>query len=102
MEELVFWQSNLGHFSGRRIRFKSSEVRVAFSGTSDTGLLSWGVRRSFKVVGLPFQQWEVLRCVRVRKVLQSFALKFAGLCGKWHTDNQNVAHIQYCRRQSEV
>ena len=27
----------------------------------------------------------------VRKVLQSFAPKLAGLCVKWHTDNQNVA-----------
>ena len=29
----------------------------------------------------------------VRKVLQSFASKLAGLCVKWHTDNQNVALI---------
>ena len=29
----------------------------------------------------------------VRKVLQSFAPKVAGLCVKWHTDNQNVARI---------
>ena len=29
----------------------------------------------------------------VRKVLQSFAPKLAGLCVKWHTDNQNVARI---------
>ena len=27
------------------------------------------------------------------KVLQSFALKLAGLCVKWHTDNQNVVRI---------
>ena len=29
----------------------------------------------------------------VRKVLQSFAPKLAGLCVKWYMDNQNVAHI---------
>ena len=29
----------------------------------------------------------------VRKVLQSFAPKLAGLCVKWHTDNQNVVGI---------
>jgi len=29
----------------------------------------------------------------VRKVLQSFAPKLAGLCVKWHTDNQNVTRI---------
>ena len=29
----------------------------------------------------------------VRKVLQSFAPKLAGLCVKWHMDNQNVARI---------
>ena len=29
----------------------------------------------------------------VRKVLQSFAPKLAGLCVKWYTDNQNVARI---------
>ena len=29
----------------------------------------------------------------VRKVLQSFAPKLAGLCVKWHTYNQNVARI---------
>ena len=29
----------------------------------------------------------------VRKVLQSFAPKLAGLCFKWHTDNQNIGRI---------
>ena len=29
----------------------------------------------------------------VRKVLQSFAPKLAGLCVKWHMDNQDVARI---------
>ena len=29
----------------------------------------------------------------VRKVLESFAPKLAGLCVKWFTDNQNVARI---------
>ena len=37
VEELVFWQSNLDHLNGRRIWFKSSAVRVAYSDASDTG-----------------------------------------------------------------
>ena len=36
MEELVFWQSSLDHLNGRRICFKSSAVRVAYSDASDT------------------------------------------------------------------
>ena len=36
MEELVFWQSSLDHLNGRRIWFKSSAVRVAYSDASDT------------------------------------------------------------------
>ena len=37
VEELVFWQSNFDHLNGRRIWFKSSAVRVAYSDASDTG-----------------------------------------------------------------
>ena len=37
VEELVFCQSNLDHLNGRRIRFKSPAVRVAYSDASDTG-----------------------------------------------------------------
>ena len=37
MKELVFWQSSLDHLNGRRIWFKSSAVRVAYSDASDTG-----------------------------------------------------------------
>ena len=36
VEELVFWQSSLDHLNGRRIWFKSSAVRVAYSDASDT------------------------------------------------------------------
>ena len=36
MEELVVWQSNLDHFNGRRIWFKSSAVRVAYSDARGT------------------------------------------------------------------
>ena len=36
VEELVFWQSSLDHINGRRIWFKSSAVRVAYSDASDT------------------------------------------------------------------
>ena len=37
MKKLVFWQSSLDHLNGRRIWFKSSAVRVAYSDASDTG-----------------------------------------------------------------
>ena len=37
VKELVFWRSNLDHLNGRRIWFKSSAVRVAYSDASDTG-----------------------------------------------------------------
>ena len=36
VEEFVFWQSSLDHLNGRRIWFKSSAVRVAYSDASDT------------------------------------------------------------------
>ena len=37
MEELVFWQSNLDHLNCRRVWFKSSAVRLAYSDASETG-----------------------------------------------------------------
>ena len=59
-------------------------------------LLSWGLRWPPKVIGLPFSAMEsstMREILAVRKLLQSFAPKLAGLCVKWHTDNQNVARI---------
>jgi len=37
VEELAFWQFSLDHLNGRRIWFKSTAVRVAYSDASDTG-----------------------------------------------------------------
>ena len=55
VEELVFWQSNLDHLNGRRIWFKSSAVRVAYSDASDTGyggyIVELGPRWLRKVFG---------------------------------------------------
>ena len=43
VEELVFWQSNLSHLNGRRIWFKSSAVRVAFSDAKYTEYRGYNV-----------------------------------------------------------
>ena len=75
IKELVFWQSNLDHLNGRRIWFKSSAVRVAYSDASDTGYGGYIVE----------QESSTMRdFLTVRKVLQSFAPKIAELCVKWH------------------
>ena len=62
VEELVFWQSNLDHLNGRRIWFKSSAVRAAYSEsfrklvTPDMAvtLLNLGPRWPCKVFGRLF------------------------------------------------
>ena len=51
VEELVFWQSNLDHLNGRRIWFKSSAVRVAYSDASDTGYGGYIVELGPQVAG---------------------------------------------------
>ena len=93
VEELVFWQSNLDHLNGRRIWFKSSAVRVAYSDASDTGyggyILELGPQVAAQVVwsaDLAKESSTMREILAVRKVLQSFAPKLAGLCVKWHTD----------------
>ncbi|KAL9963329.1 hypothetical protein ACROYT_G032521 [Oculina patagonica] len=100
VEELVFWQSNLDHLNGRRIWFKSSAVRVAYSDASDTGYGGYIVELGPQVAAqgvwsadLAKESSTMREIVAVRKVLHSFAPKLAGLCVKWHTDNQNVARI---------
>ena len=100
VEELVFWQSNLDHLNGRRIWFKSSAVRVAYSDASDTGYGGYIVELGPQVAAqgvwsadLAQESSTMREILAVRKVLQSFAPKLAGLCVKWHTDNQNVARI---------
>ena len=98
VEELVFWQSNLDHLNGRRIWFQSSAVRVAYSDASDTGYGGYIVELGPQVAAqgvwsadLAKESSTMREILAVRKVLQSFAPKLAGLCVKWHTDNQNVA-----------
>lgn len=100
VEELVFWQSNLDHLNGRRIWFKSSAVRVAYSDASDTGYGGYIVELGPQVAAqgvwspdLAKESSTMREIVAVRKVLHSFAPKLAGLCVKWHTDNQNVVRI---------
>ena len=43
------------------------------------------------LVDLAKESSTMREILAVRKVLQSFAPKLAGLCVKWHTDKQNVA-----------
>ena len=100
MEELVFWQSNLGRLNGRRIWFKSSAVRLAYSDASDTRygcyIVELGPQMAAQGVwsaDSAMRSSTMREILAVRKVLQSFAPKLAGLCVKWYTDNQNVAHI---------
>ena len=100
VEELVFWQSNLDHLNGRRIWFKSSAVRVAYSDASDTGYGGYIVELGPQVAAqgvwsadLAKESSTMREILAVRKVLQSFAPKLAGLWVKRHTDNQNVARI---------
>ena len=100
VEELSFWQSNLDHLNGRRIWFKSSAVRVAYSDASDTGYGGYIVELGPQVAAqgvwsadLAQESSTMREILAVRNVLQSFATKLAGLCVKWHTDNQNVARI---------
>ncbi|XP_044180060.1 uncharacterized protein LOC122961513 [Acropora millepora] len=100
VEELYFWQSNLDHLNGRRIWFKSSAVRVAYSDASDTGYGGYIVELGPQVAAqgvwsadLAKESSTMREILAVRNVLQSFAPKLAGLCVKWHTDNQNVARI---------
>ena len=100
VEELVFWQSNLDHLNGRRIWFKPSAVGIAYSDASDTGYGRYIVELGPKVAAQGVwsadiaQESSTMRVIlAVRKVLQSFAPKLAGLCVKWHSENQNVARI---------
>ena len=44
-------------------------------------------------VDLAQESFTMREILAVRKVLQSFAPKLAGLCVKWHTDNQNVVFL---------
>ena len=98
VEELVSWQSNLDHVNGRRIWFKSSAVIVAYSDATDTGYGGCIVELGPQVAAqgvwsadLAKESSTMREILAVRNVLQSFAPKLAGLCVKWHTDNQNVA-----------
>ena len=89
VEELVFWQSNLDHLNGRRIWFKSSAVRVAYSDASDTGygghIVELGPQVAAQCVwstDLAKESCTMREILAVRKVLQSFAPKLVGICVK--------------------
>ena len=96
--ELVFWLSNLDQHNGRPIWFKSSTVRIAYSDASDTGYGRYIVELGPQVAAqgvwssdMANQSSMLREILAVRKVLESFAPKLAGLYVKWFTDNQNVA-----------
>ena len=100
VEELIFWLSNLDHLNGRRIWFKSNAVRVAYSDASDTGYGGYIVELGSQVAAqgicladLAKESSTLREILAVRKVLQSFAPKLAGLCVRLHTDNQHVTRI---------
>ena len=91
VEELVFWQSNLDHLKGRRIWFKSSAVRVAYLDASDTGYGGCIVELESQVAAHGVwsadsakESSTMQEILAIRKVLQSFVPKLAGLCVKWH------------------
>ena len=96
----MFWLSNLDQHNGRPIWFKSSTVRIAYSDASDTGYGGYIVELGPQVAAqgvwssdMANQSSTLREILALRKVLESFAPKLAGLCVKWFTDNQNVARI---------
>ena len=85
MEELVFWWSNLGHLNGCRNWFKSTKVRVVYSDASDTRYGGYIVELGSQVAAQgvwsadsAIESSTMRDILAVRKVLQSFAPKFAG------------------------
>ena len=103
MEESVFWQSNLDNLNGRCIWFKSSAVRVAYSDASDTGyggyIVELGPQVAAQGVWLADSAKEsstVREILAVRKVLQSFAPKLAGLAKSAHGQPECCAYY-LCR-----
>ena len=86
VEQLVFWQSNLDHLNGHPVQVVQDAC--------DTGYGGYIVELGPQVAAHLAKESSTLReILAVSKVLQSFAPKLAGLCVKWHTDNQNVARI---------
>lgn len=84
----------------RPIWFKSSPVRVAYSDASDTSnggyIVELGPQEASQGVwslDMANQSMTLREILAARKVWQSFAHELAGLCVKWFTDNQNVAHV---------
>ena len=73
---------------------------MAYSDASDTGYGGYIVELGPQVAAqgvwsadLAKESSTMREILAVRKVLQPFAPKLAGLCVKWYTDNQNVARI---------
>ena len=80
--------------------FKPSTVKIAYSDASDTGYGGYIVELDPQVAAqgvwsldMANQSSTLREILAVRKVLESFAPKLAGLCVKWFTDDQNVARI---------
>ena len=78
----------------------TSAVRVAYLDASDTGYSGYIFELGTQVAtqgvwsaDLAKESSTMREILAVRKFLQSFAPKLAGLCVKWHMGNQNVARI---------
>jgi len=87
----------------------NSVVRVAYSDASDTGYGSYIVELGPQLAAqgvwsadLTKESSTLREILAVRKVLQFFAPQLAGLCVKWHTDNQNVAGCLVCKAKLSV
>ena len=103
LEKIVFWQSNLDHLNGRRIWFKSSAVRVAYSDASDTGYGGYIVGLGPQVAAqgvwsadLAKESSTMRDILSVSKALLSFAPKLAALCVMAHGQPEFWAYY-WCR-----
>ena len=99
VEELVFWQSNLDHLNVRRIWFKSSAVRVAFSDASDTGFGGYIVELGSQVAAqgvwwanLAKESSTMREVLAVRKVVQFFAPKLQDYASMVHGQPECCAY----------
>ena len=102
MDELRFWQHNIGQLNRRSIWFSPSVTRVVYSDASGTGCDGYVVELGPEVSHGQWSAdqakcsttWRELRAVD--HVLRSFAPKLKGYTVRWLSDNQNVvAFIQY-------
>ena len=97
--ELEFWSTSLADYKAQPIWQSPSAVRVVYSDASDTGYGGYVVEHGhYEAYG----QWSLSESQQsstwreltaVWRVLQSLEKKFANLCIRWFTDNQNVVRI---------